>query len=241
MVLGLKYYDRAEGDVRMKILVVDDHVLIRDALRGVLKQLRGDASILEASDCGQTMRLIEQHPDLDLIVLDLNLPDRDGFSVLAELRERYATTAVVVLSGSHDRNKIKLAFDLGAVGFIPKTTDREVMLNALQLMFSGGTYIPKEILGGEVSSSRRPACGDRLPIQFELLADLGLTERQLEVLGLMMQGKSNKVISHMLNMAEPTVKNHVTAILKALKVTNRTEAVIKVGRMGLNLSPISDS
>ena len=139
----------------MKILVVDDHVLIRDALRGVLKQLRGDASILEASDCGQTMRLIEQHPDLDLIVLDLNLPDRDGFSVLAELRERYATTAVVVLSGSHDRNKIKLAFDLGAVGFIPKTTDREVMLNALQLMFSGGTYIPKEILGGEVSSSRR--------------------------------------------------------------------------------------
>ena len=77
----------------MKILVVDDHVLIRYALRGVLKQLRGDASILEASDCGQTMRLIEQHPDLDLIVLDLNLPDRDGFSVLAELRERYATTA----------------------------------------------------------------------------------------------------------------------------------------------------
>ena len=239
MVLGLKYYDRMGA--RMKILVVDDHALIRDALRGVLKQLNGDASILEASDCGQTMRLIEQHPDLDLIVLDLNLPDRDGFSVLAELRERYATTAVVVLSASHERHKIKLALDLGAVGFIPKTTDREVMLNAFQLIFSGGTYIPKEILGGEVSSSRRLARSDRPPIQFELLADSGLTERQLEVLGLMMQGKSNKVISHMLNMAEPTVKNHITAILKALKVTNRTEAVIKVGRMGWNLSLTSES
>jgi DNA-binding NarL/FixJ family response regulator len=225
----------------MKILVVDDHVLIREALRNVLTQLKGDASILEASDCAQTMRLIEQHPDLDLIVLDLNLPDRDGFSVLAELRERYATTAVVVLSASHDRNKIKHALGLGAAGFIPKTTDREVMLNAFQLMFAGGTYIPKEILGGHMSSSRQLACGDQPSIQLELLADLGLTGRQVEVLGLMMQGKSNKAISHELNMAQPTVKSHITAIFKALKVANRTEAVIKVGRMGWDLSPTAES
>ena len=160
--------------------------------------------------------------------------------MLAELRERYATTAVVVLSGSHDRNKIKLAFDLGAVGFIPKTTDREVMLNALQLMFSGGTYIPKEILAAKCHRLDGPRAATGYRSSSNYLPILGLTERQLEVLGLMMQGKSNKVISHMLNMAEPTVKNHVTAILKALKVTNRTEAVIKVGRMGLNLSPISE-
>jgi DNA-binding NarL/FixJ family response regulator len=218
----------------MKVLLVDDHALIREALRGVLTQLRGEASILEASDCRQTMQLIEQYPDLDLIVLDLNLPDRDGLSVLAELRERYATTAVVVLSASQDRNKIKAALDLGAIGFIPKTTDRGVILRAFELMFSGGTYIPREILGGGVSSSHRLSCNDGPSIQRELLADLGLTGRQVEVLGLMMQGKSNKAIAHLLHMAEPTVKNHITAILKTLEVANRTEAVIKVGQMGWN-------
>jgi DNA-binding NarL/FixJ family response regulator len=204
----------------MKILLVDDHTLIREALRNVLAQMKSEASFLEASDCRQTMKLIEQHPDLDLIVLDLNLPDRDGLSVLAELRERYATTAVVVLSASQDSNRIKQALGLGAIGFVPKTTDRDVMLSAFQLMFSGGTYIPREILDGAASSSRR-----------ESLAELGLTGRQIEVLGLMMQGRSNKTIAHMLNMAEATVKNHITTILKALKVANRTEAVVKVGQM----------
>jgi DNA-binding NarL/FixJ family response regulator len=224
----------------VKILIVDDHALIREALRSVLTQLRGDASILEAPDCSQSMRLIEQHPDLDLIVLDLQLPDRDGFSVLTELRERYATTAVVVLSASLDRSKMRLALDLGAVGFIPKTTERAVMLNAFQLIFSGGIYVPKEILGREPPLSRPLACNDGSPIQLQLLADLSLTGRQLEVLGLMMQGKSNKAISHMLSMAEPTVKNHITAILKALKVANRTEAVIKVGRMGWHSFPTGE-
>jgi DNA-binding NarL/FixJ family response regulator len=215
----------------MKILLVDDHTLIREALRNVLAQMKSEASFLEASDCRQTMKLIEQHPDLDLIVLDLNLPDRDGLSVLAELRERYATTAVVVLSASQDSNRIKQALGLGAIGFVPKTTDRDVMLSAFQLMFSGGTYIPREILDGAASSSRRPSCDDGPQLHRESLAELGLTGRQIEVLGLMMQGRSNKTIAHMLNMAEATVKNHITTILKALKVANRTEAVVKVGQM----------
>src|SRR5713226_8121142 len=90
----------------MKILLVDDHVLIRDALRGVLKELIGDAIVLEASDCRQAMRLIETHPDLHLILLDLNLPDRDGFAVLADLRKRYATISLVVLSAFHDRENV---------------------------------------------------------------------------------------------------------------------------------------
>ncbi len=126
----------------MKILVIDDHALIRDALRGVLKQLRSDASVFEASDCRQAMRIIEDHPNLDLILLDLNLPDRDGFSVLADLRERYPAIAIVVLSALQDRHNVIRALDLGALGFIPKTTPREVMLSALQLVFSGGIYIP---------------------------------------------------------------------------------------------------
>src|SRR5258708_27109251 len=93
----------------MKILVVDDHALIREALRGVLKEVKGDAAVLEASDCRQAMQLIAEHADLSLILLDLTLPDRDGFSVLAELRERYPAISVVVLSAVQDRSSIALS------------------------------------------------------------------------------------------------------------------------------------
>jgi DNA-binding NarL/FixJ family response regulator len=224
----------------MKILVVDDHVLIRDALRGVLKEVKADADVLEASDCRQAMALIADHTDdLSLILLDLNLPDRDGFSVLAELRERYPAISVVVLSGQQDRGSVVKALDLGALGYIPKSGQREVMLSALQLVFAGGIYIPPEILTREaaVAGAQQPA-GER---RHASPSDLGLTGRQLDVLSLMMQGKSNKAICRVLDLAEPTVKNHVTAILKALKVTNRTEAVIAVRELGWELPPVAKS
>jgi DNA-binding NarL/FixJ family response regulator len=222
----------------MKILVVDDHVLIRDALRGVLKELKGEADVLEASDCRQAMALIaENADDLDLVLLDLHLPDRDGFSALAEVRERYPTISVVVLSGQHDRASVVKALDLGVSGYIPKSGQREVMLTALQLIFAGGKYIPPEILTRDSPTTAPPAStppgGGRPPTS---PSDLGLTERQLDVLALMMQGKSNKAICRVLDLAEPTVKNHVTAILKALKVTNRTEAVIAVRELGWELT-----
>ena len=221
----------------MKILIVDDHVLIRDALRGVLKELKPDADVLEASDCRQAMALIaENADDLGLILLDLGLPDRDGFSALAEIRDRYPSISVVVLSGQHDRASVVKALELGALGFIPKSGKREVMLIALQLVFKGEIYIPPEILTRDhpaTSPDVKPPVGDRPRTS---PADLGLTERQLDVLALMMQGKSNKAICRVLNLAEPTVKNHVTAILKALKVTNRTEAVIAVRELGWDLS-----
>jgi len=215
----------------MKILVVDDHVLIRDALRGVLKELKGDADVLEASDCRQAMALIaENADDLGLILLDLGLPDRDGFSALAEVRERYPAICVVVLSGHQDSASVFKALELGALGFIPKSGQREVMLRALELVFAGGRYIPPEILESPTTvPATKPPVGERPNIT---PADLGLTGRQLDVLALMMQGKSNKAICRVLDLAEPTVKNHVTAILKALKVTNRTEAVIAVRALG---------
>jgi len=219
----------------MKILLVDDHALIRDALRGVLKELAADAAILEASDSRQAMRLIEQHPDLHLILLDLNLPDRDGFAVLSDLRKRCATISIVVLSAFNDRENVLRALDLGALGFIPKSSSREVMANALRLIFSGGVYIPPEALGRAETTVAVAALGRRVSP-----TDLGLTERQMEVLALMMQGKSNKAISRILDTAEPTVKHHVTAILKVLKVANRTEAVIAVGALGWELPQISD-
>ena len=213
-------------------------MLIREALRGVLKELNGDAIIIEAPDGRQAMKLVEQHLDLQLILLDLTLPDRDGFEILVELRERYPAISVVVLSAYNRRDNIAKALYLGALGFIPKSTQRTVMLSALNLIFSGGVYIPPEILDRENSASEPSAAAPERPVAVLAkphvsTASHGLTRRQIEVLTLMMRGKSNKSISRELRMAEPTVKNHVTAILKALKVTNRTEAAIAAGSLDL--------
>jgi DNA-binding NarL/FixJ family response regulator len=216
----------------MKILVVDDHVLIRQALHGVLKKLRRDAVVLEASNSAKAMQIITENPDLGLILLDLNLPDRDGFSVLTEMREHYPSIAVVVLSGAQDSPHVMKALDLGALGYIPKSAQSDVMVNALRLVMSGGLYIPPEIFSHESAHDlARLAPGD-LQGSPEYM---GLTERQLDVLGLMMQGNSNKTICRILNLAEPTVKNHVTAILKTLNVSNRTEAVVAANNLGWKL------
>jgi DNA-binding NarL/FixJ family response regulator len=205
----------------MKILVVDDHVLIREALRGLFKELRPEATVLEAPDAARTMELLAEQPDIALVLLDLSLPDRDGLALLVEVRGRHPGIPVVVLSGFADRANVVRALDHGASGFIPKSAGREVMISALSLVFSGGVYIPPEILPARPKASP---------------ADLGLTERQVDVLALMMQGKSNKAICRRLDLAEPTVKNHVTAILKALGVSNRTEAVLAVSARGWQFS-----
>src|SRR2546423_10794162 len=147
----------------MKVLLVDDHVLIRDALRGVLKELTDDAIVLEASDCRQAMRLIEAHPDLHLILLDLNLPDRDGFAVLADLRKRYATISLVVLSAFHDRDNVLRALDLGALGFIPKSAPRDVMVNALRLVLGGGIYNSPHAPGRPAAQGQQPFTGPNAP------------------------------------------------------------------------------
>ena len=147
-------------------------------------------------------------------------------------RELYPAVSIVVLSVTNDRDKVMRALDLGAVGFIPKSTQRAVMLGGLQLVLSGGIYIPPEILAREElpsSPALKQFATDRPHVSPR---DLGLTERQGEVLSLIMQGKSNKAICRALHLSESTVKNHVAAILKVLKVANRTEAVMAVvGRM----------
>jgi DNA-binding NarL/FixJ family response regulator len=232
----------------MKFLVVDDHELIREAMRGALKQLDADAAILEASDTRQAMQLIEGNStDLDLILLDLNLPDRDGFSVLVELRKSHPSISVVVMSAQQDRDSVVKALHLGALGFIPKSAPRKVILSALQLVMSGGIYIPPQALAQEEPPSPAPSAtskapsapaagSDQAPVS---PADLGLTGRQVDVLALIMQGKSNKAICRALDLSEPTVKSHVSAILRALKVSNRTEIVIAVSALKLELPAIS--
>ncbi len=144
------------GQLRMKILIVDDHALICDALQGMLKKLKRGVIVLEASNSQQALEATESHSDINLILLDLNLPDRDGLSPLTELRERYPAIAIVVLSAAQDRTNVQNALDLGAVGYIPKSARREVMLSALQLIFAGGVYIPPETLSREEISFSVP-------------------------------------------------------------------------------------
>jgi DNA-binding NarL/FixJ family response regulator len=218
---------QAERRSPTKFLIVDHHFLIREAVYAVLKQLKSNATVLEAVNGCEAMQLVSRHCDIGLVLIELNLPDRDGFSLLVELRERHPALSVVVLSARQDRDSVVRALDLGVLGFIPKSGQREVMVSALGLVLAGGVYVPPEIFSREerVPRSPKPACTfpSTRPVR---PADFGLTDRQVEVLRLMMKGNSNKAISRALNIALATAKNHVTAILKTLKVTNRTEAVI---------------
>ncbi|HET7767056.1 MAG TPA: response regulator transcription factor [Burkholderiales bacterium] len=213
----------------MKVLVVDDHPLICEALRQVLKALDKDIALREAGSGRDALAAAGSGDDFDLVLLDLALPDADGFEVLRELRERHPSFPVVVLSASEQADVVMRALDAGAMGFIPKTSSNEVLLGALRLVLSGGVYLPAEVLRHAPLPS---LAADAAVTGYR---DIGLTERQAQVLALMVQGKPNKIICRELALAEGTVKIHVTAILKALEVTNRTQAVIAVGKLGLKL------
>ena len=213
--------------------MVDDHVLIRQAMHGMLKKVRRDAIVLEAPTSEKAMHLIAEHPDISLILLDLSLPDRDGFSVLADLRAQFPSIAVVVVSAVSRSRNVRKALDLGALGYIPKSAQGDVILGALRLgfrrnLYSSGNYHPQLASDGGLKSTNSAGFQDRSDY-------MGLTDRQLEVLGLMMQGKSNKTTAGFSGSRNPPVKNHVTAILKTLNVTNRTEAVVAADNLGWKL------
>lgn len=218
----------------MNILVVDDHPLLREAVREVLKQLDASIEVLEAADCATALAAVERQPELDLILLDIQMPGRSGLDALSDFREKYPAVPVVVLSGSELPGDVMRALDGGAMGFIPKSQPSRVMINALRLVLSGGVYLPPEIL----NQSTFPPGMSRLAAPAEkprTSEDIGLTGRQSEVLALLVQGKPNKLICRELGLAEGTVKIHISAILKALGVSNRTQAVIAVGQLGVTL------
>ena len=211
----------------MRALIVDDHALVRDALRGVLGNFAEISEVHEAGTATQAEHLLAETSAIGLVLLDIGLPDRDGLSLLAAIRADYPSVSVVMLSGTEERSDMTGALEAGAAGFIPKSATRDVMHGALQLVLSGGIYVPPEILA-------RPSVPPPVkPTASGALAKLGLTERQTEVLHYMMQGKSNKEICRALDIAEATTKNHVTAILRALGATNRTEAVVTATALGV--------
>jgi DNA-binding NarL/FixJ family response regulator len=216
----------------MKILVIDDHPLIQEALRHVLAALDPALEFIQAQDSSEAHAALSREPDTDLILLDLALPGCDGFDLLAELRREWPGMPVLVLSATHDRETVEHALDLGAMGFIPKTANTRVLLEALQLVLAGGVYVPSEPLRAS------PAVRSRTTVTRP--EQLGLTLRQADVLKLLVQGKPNKLICRDLKLSEGTVKVHVSAILRALNVRNRTQVVIELARRGVRLdAPIA--
>lgn len=222
----------------MKILIIDDHALIRQAMHGVLRKLKRDSMVLDAGSYQEATKVLADNPDIGLILLDLTLPDRDGFSVLEEIRDHHPAMSIVVLSAVQDSANVSRALNMGASGYIPKSARGDVIVGALRLIMSGGVYVPPEILARENSSMSAETDVEAV-LEKLTAAGIAITDRQVEVLALIMQGKNNKTICRSLDLAEPTVKNHVTAILKAPKATNRTEAVIAVNKLGLRLPKLA--
>jgi DNA-binding NarL/FixJ family response regulator len=217
------------GGDEMKILIADDHELFRDGLRHVLDQFEGPPTIVEASDFPQAIAAVQAQKDIEIVLLDLSMPGMAWTEGLAKLKELLpADVPLIVLSASDDRRHVLQAVNMGAAGFIPKTSSSRVMLSALKLVLSGGVYLPPALLdqSGPGGDDGAPMAGGS--------AIASLTPRQREVLALLGQGKSNKEIARVLELAEGTVKLHVTAILKALNVNNRTRAVVAASHLGLN-------
>lgn len=212
----------------MRILLVDDHTLFREALLHVLNQLDAKVTVLEAANIEEANRLITHTPNLDLILLDIALPRKDGLSALPGLRGLAPTVPIVVLSGSESAEHVKKAMQDGAFGYIPKTASSHEMLAALHIILQGDIYIPPKLLGKlDAASLAQDVLGDGLD-------RVGmLTQRQLEVLELMANGLPNKSIARQLNLGEGTVKLHVASILRTLGIRNRTQAVAEATRLGL--------
>ena len=224
----------------MKILLVDDHPLVLQALKGVLNQLDAAVDIFDASTADGARELARAHSDADLMLLDLGLPGADGFTLLEEFRNDYPAVPVVVLSGSESRENVTRALSLGAMGYIPKRYSNDVLIGALRLVLSGGLYVPPAVLplaGGP--AAEKPAAAPAQPPAATIRPeDLGLTPRQSEVLALVLQGLPNKLICRRLNLAEPTVKVHMQAVLRALDAQNRVQAVIEASRRGLTIDAL---
>lgn len=209
----------------MKILLVDDHSIFRAGLRHVLRQLDERVEIVEAENCKQALQAIEDQFDFSLALLDLHMPGDDGFVALAAISREYPTLPVVVLSASENRTDMRRTLDGGAMGFVPKSTAVPVMLNALRLVLAGGIYIPPDLLGIRDES-----------VGIEPSQTVGeLTTRQLDVLNLVLEGKTNRAIAAELKLSEATVKAHITAVFKTLHVSNRTQAALAVERLHIKL------
>ncbi len=242
----------------MKVLLIDDHPLVLNALREIIHTLDERVVVHTAGGPDETFALLSQETDVNLVLLDPQLADGvDGFALLADLRQRHPALPVVVMAANDQLADMVRAVDLGAMAFVPKRTPIPELHAALALVLSGGVYIPQALLGlmrlqpGQpgganaapasppvlqpMGSPAAAATANSAPSLADLprlsMATLGLTPRQTDVLSLLLKGLPNKLIARELNVSVDTVKDHVAAVLRALGVSSRTQAVLVVSRM----------
>jgi DNA-binding NarL/FixJ family response regulator len=207
------------------ILIVDDHPLMRDAVVAMLTDIAPDARAVQAGSLAEALAELARRP-VDLVVLDLGLEDTVGFGGVESIRRRFPVIPVVVHSGSNDSRTVLRAIDAGACGFIPKTFGSDEFRQAFRIILSGNVYVPPIVFG------EAPAAGRGLPAPVRSIEALDLSPRQVEILGLLITGLSNKLICRRLGIAEGTVKVHVSAILAKLGAHNRTEVLLMVSQIG---------
>ncbi len=216
----------------MDILLIDDHHIFRDGLKLLLQQQGSDWVTHAAANVAEALQAINSDTGFDLILLDYNLPDGNGLDLLREIKSTIPATPVALLSAHEDPQLIQATLAAGASGFITKASSSEVMLSALNLIFSGGVYVPPAILKqapttqatqNSFATAGNPSTSDKYY----------LTERQQDVLQQMVKGLANKEIARELNMSPSTVKVHIAAILREFAVNNRTQAVAMAQEKGL--------
>lgn len=207
----------------LKFVIADDHPLFRGALKQALSTIGDDPLILEAGDFASAKQLVSSHSDIDLVLLDLTMPGASGLSGLVALHGIQADMPVVVVSAHDDPTTIRRALELGASGFISKSSSLETIRKAIDVILAGGVWAPEEVdLGVE---------GD--PEISDLIQRIQtLTPQQARVLGMLAEGLLNKQIAYELNVSEATIKAHVSAVLQKLGVDSRTQAVIQLAKIG---------
>lgn len=218
-------------DDTFTFLLVDDHALFRAGLTVLLQKMSGEAVVLEVGTAAEAMQASQENPDIDLVLLDYTLPDSNGIQVLRSLKTTRPALPVILLSAHIDANLIQLALKEQASGFIPKTSTPDVMLSAIQLVLSGGIYIPLEAM-----NAPSPILNSMNGVSGKAQGSTGkaqLTQRQMDVLQQMKNGLSNKEIARQLHMSPSTVKVHVAAILRELAASSRTQAVFLAKDRGL--------
>jgi DNA-binding NarL/FixJ family response regulator len=205
----------------IRILIVEDHTLVREAVAQTLRHLEEGVECVEARCADEALAKLEAGGEWDLAVIDLMLPDMNGFSLLAVLAKRFPDVPAVVVSALDDGSTVQRAMKGGASGFVPKSCSGEEMLKAVRTVLDGGVYAPATI-GTE--GRRRGA----VPVQERF----GLTAAQTRVMELLAQGKTNREIADLLGLSEGTIKVHMSAIFRALNVSSRAQALVVIARHG---------
>ncbi|MBM6549641.1 LuxR C-terminal-related transcriptional regulator [Marinomonas ostreistagni] len=212
----------------ISLLIADDHPLFRSALVSALRDQLGEVEIQESHDLESTLGCLKANPDVDLLLLDLNMPGSGDLYGLIRIRSDYADIPVAVISGSEELTVVANVIEAGALGFIPKTSEPKVYAEAISAILDGDSWLPEQI-AQQLEHLPKPD----LDMQKRVAE---LTPQQYKVLCYLHEGLLNKQIAFELNISEATVKAHITAIFRKLNINNRTQAVLVVSDLNLQLN-----